>query len=51
MNVAHFQVGFTDEPSQARVVWLFSRVLGYSRYLYAHFACRQNLATVVCIAT
>lgn len=47
VDFAHFQVCFTDEPSQVQVVWLFSMVLGYSRYLYAHFACRQDLATVV----
>ena len=47
VDFAHFPVGFTDEPSQVHGVWLFSRVLGYSRYLYAHFACRQDLATVV----
>ena len=33
VDFAHFQVAFADEPGVARIVWLFSLVLGYSRLL------------------
>jgi len=46
-DFAHFKVVFTDEPDQARVVWLFSMVLGFSRHLFAHYVLRQNLETLV----
>lgn len=46
-DFAHFKVVFTDEPDQARVVWLFSMVLGFSRHLFAHYMLRQNLETMV----
>lgn len=47
VDFAHFKVVFSDEPEQVRVVWLFSMVLGFSRYLYAHFVLRQDLQTLV----
>jgi hypothetical protein len=28
---------FADEPSVMRIVWLFSFVLGYSRFIWARF--------------
>lgn len=46
-DFAHFKVVFSDEPGQVRVVWLFSMVLGFSRYLFGRFVLRQNLAEVV----
>jgi hypothetical protein len=47
VDFAHFKVVFLDEPEQVRVVWLFSMVLGFSRYLFGRFVLRQNLAVVV----
>ena len=46
-DFAHFKVVFLDEPQQVRVVWLFSMVLGFSRYLYGRFVLRQTLSEVV----
>lgn len=46
-DFAHFTVRFTDEPDRERVVWLFSMVLGHSRYLFGRFSWRQTLDTVV----
>ena len=47
VDFAHFKVVFEDEPSVARVVWLFSMVLGYSRWLWARFVTQQDLPTVL----
>jgi len=47
VDFAHFQTTFTNEPEQARVVWLFSMVLGHCRYLFARFVNRQTLDTVM----
>jgi transposase len=47
VDFAHFKTTFTDQPAQVCVLWLFSLVLGHSRYLYARFAFRQNLEEVV----
>jgi transposase len=47
VDFAQFKTVFDDEPEQVRVVWLFSMVLGYSRYLYARFVARQDLQSVI----
>ncbi len=47
VDFAQFKAVFSDEPQQRRVVWLFSMVLGYSRYLYARFVARQDLQSVI----
>jgi len=47
VDFAHFRVVFEDEPSVSRVVWLFSMVLGHSRYLWARFVAHQDLQTVI----
>jgi transposase len=47
VDFAHFQTSFTDDPGQPRVVWLFSMVLGHSRYLWARYVMHQDLATVL----
>ncbi len=47
VDLARFEVTFTDEPSQTRIVWLFSMVLGHSRFLFARFVVRQDLQTVL----
>ena len=46
-DFAHFKVRFEDDPGRAQVVWLFSMVLGFSRYLFARFVLRQSLDEVV----
>lgn len=33
MDFAEFTVEFTDEPGVVRKVWLFSMILGHSRWL------------------
>ena len=38
IDFAHFKVNFRCDPQVARVVWLFSLVLGHSRYLFGRFA-------------
>lgn len=43
VDFAHFRLCFTDEPSRARVIWLFSMVLGFSRHLFARFVPGQGL--------
>jgi transposase len=47
VDFAHFKVTFADEPGQVRVVWLFSLVLGHSRYLFARFCLHQDLQSVL----
>jgi transposase len=47
VDFAQFKTVFTDEPGRVRVVWLFSLVLGHSRYLFARFVYRQTLKEVV----
>jgi transposase len=47
VDFAQFQVAFTDEPGTIRIVWLFSLVLGYSRFLWARFVLHQDLQTVL----
>jgi len=47
VDFAQFQVEFTDHPGGVQVVWLFSMVLGYSRLIWARFAYRQTLQTVL----
>lgn len=47
VDFAYFQVRFTGQPDQLRTVWLFSMVLGHSRYLFGRFVLRQDLPTVV----
>jgi hypothetical protein len=47
VDFAHFKVVFDDAPSQPRALWLFSLVLGHSRYLWARFVAHQDLQTVL----
>lgn len=47
VDFAQFKVVFTADPQRVQVVWLFSMVLGYSRYLFARFVRRQDLHSVV----
>lgn len=47
VDFAEFTVEFTDEPGVARKVWLFSIVLGHSRWLWGRFVSSQNLQSVM----
>ena len=47
VDFAHFTVEFEDTPGQRRSIWLFSLVLGHSRYLWARFVEHQDLQTVL----
>jgi transposase len=47
VDFAQFKVRFTDTPAEEHRVWLFTMVLGCSRYLAGRFVWRQDLATVV----
>lgn len=47
VDFAEFQVEFTDEPGVMRKVWLFSMVLGHSRWLWGRFCPNQTLETVM----
>ena len=47
VDFAQFKTVFRDEPGRVQVIWLFSMVLGFSRYLFGRFAYRQTLETVV----
>lgn len=47
VDFAQFKTVFADEPDRIRIVWLFSLVLGHSRFLTGQFVLRQDLATVL----
>lgn len=47
VDFAEFKVDFTDEPGVTRKVWLFSMVLGHSRWLWGRFCAGQDLQTVL----
>ena len=47
VDFAQFKIRFQCEPDQLRIIWLFSLVLGYSRYLFSRFVWRQTLDEVV----
>ena len=47
VDFARFVVEFTDEPGASRIVWLFSLVLGYSRFLFARYVLHQDLQTLL----
>ena len=50
VDLARFEVAFTDEPGVTRIVWLFSLVLGHSRLIWARFVVHQDLQAC-CAAT
>ena len=45
VDFAQFKTDFTEEPGRIRVVWLFSLVLGYCRWLTGQFVHGQHLAS------
>lgn len=47
VDFAEFQVEFAVEPGILRKVWLFSMVLGHSRWLWGRFCPNQTLETVM----
>ncbi len=47
VDFAEFKVEFADEPGIVRKVWLFSLVLGHSRWLWGRFCASQDLQTVL----
>jgi transposase len=47
VDFARFVVEFTDEPGVTRIVWLYSLVLGYSRFLFARYVLHQDLQTLL----
>lgn len=47
VDFAQFRVEFSDEPGIARNVWLFSMVLGHSRWLWGKFCASQDTQTVL----
>jgi transposase len=47
VDFAHFETVFEDQPQQVRRVWLFSIVLGHSRYLWGRFVEHQDLQTLL----
>jgi transposase len=47
VDLARFEVEFTDEPGAMRIVWLFSMVLGHSRLIWARFVVHQDLQTIL----
>jgi transposase len=47
VDFARFVTTFTDEPGITRIVWLFSLVLGHSRYIFARFVLHQDLQTLL----
>lgn len=47
VDFAEFKVEFTDEPGAVRKVWLFSMVLGHSRWMWGRFCAGQDLQTVL----
>ena len=42
VDLARFELAFTDEPGVTRIVWLFSMVLGFSRLIWARFVAHQD---------
>jgi transposase len=47
VDFAQFRTSFADDPSHTVALWLFSLVLGYSRYLWGEFVWHQDLLTVL----
>lgn len=47
VDLARFEVEFTDEPGAKRIVWLFSLVLGHSRLMWGRFVVHQDLGSVL----
>ena len=51
VDFAEFKVEFTDAPGVVRKVWLFTMVLGHSRWLWGRFCASQDLQTVLAVTS
>ena len=47
VDFARFVVDFADDPGTTQIVWLFSLVLGHSRFLFARYVLHQDLQTLL----
>ena len=47
VDFARFVVDFADDPGTSRIVWLFSLVLGHSRFIFARYVLHQDLQTLL----
>jgi transposase len=47
VDFARFVTVFADDPGVTRIVWLFSLVLGHSRFIFARFVMHQDLQTLL----
>jgi transposase len=47
VDFAQFRTAFSLDPQHVVTVWLFTLVLGYSRYLWGEFVWHQDLLTVL----
>jgi transposase len=47
VDFAYFEVEFDAVPGKRQIVWLFSLVLGHSRYLWARYVMHQDLVSVL----
>ncbi len=47
VDFARFVVDFADDPGTSRIVWLFSFVLGHSRFIFARYVMHQDLQTLL----
>lgn len=47
VDFAQFRTAFTDEPGAERILWLFTMVLGHSRWIWGRFCATQDLQTVL----
>ena len=47
VDFARFVVAFADDPATSRIVWLFSLVLGHSRFIFARYVLHQDLQTLL----
>ncbi len=47
VDFARFVVDFTDDPGISRIVWLFSLVLGHSRFIFARYVLHQDLQALL----
>jgi len=47
VDFARFVVDFVDDPGISRIVWLFSLVLGHSRFIFARYVMHQDLQTLL----
>jgi transposase len=47
VDFAQFHAEFADAPGETRVLWLFSMILGHSRWLWGRFCATQDLQTVL----